>query len=172
MKSKLQNRNPKFHVILTSLFTLVFSIFIGQTFIIAQNQNSNVDGGVISTTDDTIICIDSEPDPINVTVVGDSGRLRQWIITDDNNNILALPDAPPFDLNGAGPGVCRIWHLAYNGIPPFSRINNLDDLRGRYDLSNYIEVTRSMLPEGGELAIAGSGDTEVEICAGDGQSGS
>ncbi|WP_104735652.1 T9SS type A sorting domain-containing protein [Hanstruepera ponticola] len=170
MKSKLQNRNPKFHVILTSLLTFVFAIFISQSNVLAQNQNSRVDGGVISTNDNTSICIDSEADPINVTVEGDSGRLRQWIITDDNNNILALPDAPPFDLNGAGPGVCRIWHLAYNGIPPFRRISNLDDLRGRFDLSNYIEVTRTMLPEGGELAIAGSGDTEIEICAGDGES--
>ncbi|WP_191860541.1 T9SS type A sorting domain-containing protein [Hanstruepera ponticola] len=170
MKSKLQNRNPKFHVILTSLLTFVFAIFISQSNVLAQNQNSNVDGGVISTNDSTSICIDSEADPINVTVEGDSGRLRQWIITDDNNNILALPDAPPFDLNGAGPGVCRIWHLAYNGIPPFRRISNLDDLRGRFDLSNYIEVTRTMLPEGGQLAIAGSGDTEIEICAGDGES--
>ena len=170
MKSKLPVRNPKFRVFLTSLLTIVFAFFSSHSNIFAQNQNSNVDGGVISTTDNTTICIDTEPDPIYVTVEGDSGRLRQWIITDENNNILALPDAPPFDLNGAAPGICRIWHLAYNGIPPFRRINNLDDLGGRYDLSNYIEVTRTMLPEGGEIAIADSGDTEIEICAGDGTS--
>ena len=172
MKSKLHIRNPKFYHNYTCVFTFFVFMFIGQSYTLAQNPNSHVDGGVISTNDNTTICIDSEPDPIYVTVEGDSGRLRQWIITDDNNNILALPDAPPFDLNGATPGVCRIWHLAYNGIPPFRHIDNLDDLRGRYDLSNYIEVTRNMSPEGGELAIAGSGDTEIEICAGDGESDS
>ncbi|MDO1499752.1 T9SS type A sorting domain-containing protein [Winogradskyella maritima] len=136
--------------------TLNFSFFfvlalLGSSFLMAQNPNSNVDGGFISTEDETTICVDGFPDPINVTVEGASGRLKQWIITDDQNNILALPPAPPFNLDGAGPGVCRIWHLSYNGIPPFKKLKNLSDLRGRYDLSNYIEVVRNLKPEGGTL---------------------
>ena len=49
------------------------SIFISQSNVLAQNQNSNVNGGIISTNDNTSICIDSEADPINVYVAGDSG---------------------------------------------------------------------------------------------------
>ena len=170
MKSKLLKQVPQSYVIFMSFLTVLFILFIGQNTVLAQNQNSIVNGGYISTSDNTSICIDSESDIVNVTVEGNSGRVSQWVITDDSNNILALPEAPPFDFNGAGEGVCRIWHLSYNGIPPFNRIDNLSDLRGRFDLSNYIEVVRTMAPEGGDLAIAGSGDTEIEICAGDGVS--
>ena len=169
MKCKLQNRIPKSYSKLFSIVVFLIAFTLWQNYVTAQNMNSVVDGGYISTTDNTSICIDSEPDLVDVSVEGDSGRLRQWIITDDNNNILALPDAPPFDFNGAGPGVCRIWHLAYNGIRPLNTIENLSGLRGRYDLSNYIEIVRNEV-SGGDLAIAGSGATEIEICAGDGVS--
>ena len=169
MKSKLQQQIPKSYLIFTSFLTIIFSLSVGQGHGFAQNQNSTVDGGYISTTDETTICIDGESDFVDVTVEGDSGRLRQWIITDDSNNILALPDAPPFDFDGAGPGVCRIWHLAYNGIRPLNMGGNLSDLRGRYDLSNYIEIVRTA-PYGGDLTIAGTGATELTICAGDGES--
>ena len=144
---------------------IILTFILGSGTLFSQNQNSNVDGGFISTNDNTTICLDSEPDPIHVTVVGDSGRQKQWIITDDQNNILALPESPPFDLNGASVGVCRIWHLAYNGIPPFKHLDNLSDLRGRYDLSNYIEVTRQQSVggtlEGGPFSFC-VGDGEVD----------
>ena len=62
----------------------------------------NADGGTISTSDRTSLCVDGIPDPINVTPSGGQGSQRGWVITDDQRNILALPAAPPFDLDGAG----------------------------------------------------------------------
>jgi len=60
----------------------------------------NVDGGTISTSDRTSICVDGIADPINVTVGGTpSGSNRGWVITDNQRNILALPAASPFDLD-------------------------------------------------------------------------
>lgn len=159
MKRKLQLCSSKsthrFQIVMA--FLSLFSVSI-----LAQNPNSNVDGGFISTEDETTICVDGFPDPIDVTLEGASGRLKQWIITDDQNNILALPPSPPFDLDGAGPGICRIWHLSYNGIQPFKKLTNLSDLKGRYDLSNYIEVTRNMLPEGG--TISGGDNNTFTFC--------
>jgi len=65
----------------------------------------------ISTTDPTRICIDGVGDPINVdfdvTGMGDGA----WVITDAAGIILALPPAPPFDLDGAGAGQCLIWYV-------------------------------------------------------------
>ena len=63
----------------------------------------------------TSICVDGNPDPLEVvTSGGTEGTERGWIITDDAGNILALPPAPPFDLDGAGPGVCQIWYVRYD----------------------------------------------------------
>jgi len=72
----------------------------------------------ISTTDPTEICADDGiSDMINVTVddAGTSAN-QAWVITDANGIVLALPAAPPFDLEGAGAGTCLIW------------LANIDDL--------------------------------------------
>ena len=177
MKEKVLVSAPYqiFKIIKTSGLTFVLML-LSLNFVNAQNDNANenatVDGGTINTTDNTTVCVgDGVSDYINVTLEGASGRVKQWIITDDENNILDLPDNPPFDFDGAAPGNCRIWHLSYNGIKPLwhKHVKNLSDLLGRYDLSNYIEVTRIQQPKGGDLAIEG-GATEIEICAGDGVS--
>ena len=36
-------------------------------------------------------------------------------ITDEVGNILGLPAGPPFNLEGAGSGVCSIWYLVWDG---------------------------------------------------------
>ncbi len=102
-------------------------------------------GGTISTTDPTTICIDGTGDPIDVTLTGNVGQNSQWVITDPNGVILDLPAAPPFDLDGAGPGVCIIWHLSYSdGLTGAIVGNNANtDLMGCYALSNPIEVIRT-----------------------------
>jgi len=68
------------------------------------------EGSTISTTDPTTICIDGVADPINVTIDVDAGGTGVWVITDAAGIILALPAAPPFDLDGAGAGTCLIWY--------------------------------------------------------------
>jgi len=111
------------------------------------------DGGVITTTDNTIICVDGNPDPINVTVGGNpSGTTGAWIITDDLGNILALPMAPPFDLDGAGIGVCQIWYVRHEADFMGNFVgNNLMNLIGCFDLSNPINVTREAADGGTEF---------------------
>ena len=65
----------------------------------------------ISTTDPTRICVDGVGDPINVSIDVDGGGTGTWVITDAAGIILALPPAPPFDLDGAGAGQCLIWYV-------------------------------------------------------------
>ena len=103
------------------------------------------DGGEISTDDPTTICVgDGIADPIDVTLEGESGESMAWVITDANLNILDLPIGPPFDLEGAGIGVCLIWQLSYSGELNGAYIgNNAGDLTGDcFDLSNPIVVVR------------------------------
>jgi hypothetical protein len=128
------------------------------------------DGGEISTDDPTTICVDDEPDPIDVALEGEQGENMAWVITDADLNILDLPAGPPFDLNGAGVGVCLIWHLSWSGDLEGAEIGaNAGDLSGDcFDLSNSIEVIREecddCTADGGELTV----DGPTVICKSDG----
>ena len=125
----------------------------------------NINGGVISTNDPTEICAgDGVGDPIDVTLTGEAGSNTIWVITDDDSNILALPAAPPFDLDGAGPGVCLIWHLSYEaGLAGLEVGSNTADFSGTYDLSNPLTVTRTGV-DGGTISTT----DPTTIIAGDG----
>ncbi len=130
----------------------------------ATVETTTPDGGEISTDDPTEICVgDGADDPINVTLTGNTGPNNQWIITDDAGNILALPAGPPFNLEGAGAGVCLIWHISFeDGLMGLMVGANAADLAGCFDLSNAITVTRTEV-EGGEIST----NDPTTICVGD-----
>ena len=88
-----------------------------------------------------------------------------YIITDDIGNILALPPAQPFDLDGAGLGNCFIYSVSYE--PGFSGAtvgNNISNLQGCFDLSNGLLVYRQS-PDGGTVSLL-DGSTTFAQCAG------
>jgi len=102
-----------------------------------------VSGATISTTDETTICADDgEDDLINVTAVGGSSMNAAWVITDEAGNILALPTAPPFNLEGAGTGTCLIWLVSFDELNGAAVGANANDLTGCFELSNSIAITR------------------------------
>ena len=132
--------------------------------------NVAADGGAISLADGSTaatICVDGIADPLEVTRDGNAtGETRTFIITDAaTNEILGIPgNNGPFDLDGAGGGVCDIWYLAYNGeLTGLATGNNVADLMGDFDLSNPITVTRNDA-EAGAIALEG-GATTATICA-------
>ncbi len=122
-------------------------------------------GGTISTEDATEICVgDGIADPINVALEGNAGENSAWVITDEAGEILGLPEGSPFDLEGAGEGVCLIWHLSFSGMISGAEVGmNANDLEGCFELSNAISVTRNAVA-GGTIST----DDPLEICAGDG----
>jgi len=72
-----------------------------------------VSGGTLSTADPTTICVgDGTLDQIDVSLLGNIGATSTWVITDNEDNILALPIAPPFDFENVPNGICRIWHIS------------------------------------------------------------
>ncbi|WP_299675150.1 T9SS type A sorting domain-containing protein [uncultured Dokdonia sp.] len=97
------------------------------------------------------ICVgDDMPDPIDVTIVGDPiGTNNGWVITDNaTGEILGLPMAPPFDLDGVEPGICAVYYIRYeDGLTGLDMGSNLDGLDGCFDLSNPILIER--VNEGG-----------------------
>ncbi|UZO80418.1 hypothetical protein NBT05_15875 [Aquimarina sp. ERC-38] len=76
-----------------------------------------------------------------------SGENSTWVITDEQGNILGLPPtleaAQMVNFDGAGPGICFIWYLRFNGELMGADMGaNANDLQGDFDLSNPIEVNR------------------------------
>ena len=75
------------------------------------------------------------------------GTNATFIITDAEGNILGLPPTLEavngVNFDGAGVGVCLIWHLKYeNGLTGLEVNLNANDLSGCFSLSNAIEVNR------------------------------
>ncbi len=130
-----------------------------------------VDGGEIMITGggtETSVCSgDGADDLVDVTLTGALGLSTAWVITDDQGKILDLPAGPPFNFEGAGSGVCLIWHLSWTGDLVGAEIDaNAADLQGNFDLSNPITVTRNQI-EGDVMITTTEGLTEKTICTND-----
>ena len=143
---------------------------------VANNGNGNdcdADGGTIvfmidqTQTNNTSICVDGNPDPLDVVFTTNPiGNRTGFIITDDRNNILVMPSGnDPFDLDDLGVGTCFIWSVAYSsGFSGATIGNNLSDLQGCFNLSEPLTVYRES-PDGGMVALL-DGSTEFSQCAG------
>jgi len=114
----------------------------------------SADGGTLTGGPFTF-CVDGVADTIpanGITLSGNIGGNTQWVITDDQGRILGLP--PSFtvpDFDAAGAGICYVYHLSYeDGLTGLAADNNIDQLAGCFDLSNFITVTRNQ-PDGGTL---------------------
>lgn len=108
-----------------------------------------VDGGMLDLDvegggDSITICAgDGTPDSIKVVLTDTIGMSFTYVITDTNGVILGLPADQPFDLEGAGEGVCLIWALSFEGFLIGAEIDsNATNLSGCFDLSNPITVIR------------------------------
>jgi len=135
--------------------------------IVVRNQPEAGEITLDNGNTETSICVDGNADPLNIEFTANpSGPVNGWVITDTENNILGLPQAPPFDLDGAGVGTCLIWHISHeDGLTGVMVGNNVSDLEGCYDLSNPITVYREA-PDGGEVSLP-DGSFDYTGCAGD-----
>lgn len=115
------------------------------------------EGGTLSGGPFTFF-VDGKADNVSgITLTGDiKGANTTYVITDDAGNILGLPPTleavEGVNFDGAGVGVCLIWHLAYeDGLEGAEVGQNANDLRGNFDLSNSITVNRNGGPVAGML---------------------
>ena len=132
------------------------------------------DGGSVATPQgqtEVYVCLnDGIPDFIGFSTNSTSSASYTFVVTDDNNIILGLPNQNFLDFSGAGVGVCRVWGLSFTG--------NLTAMIGQnaatamlsdncFDLSdNFIEVVREE-PDGATVSTP-EGTNEVYICTEDG----
>lgn len=110
---------------------------------------------------------DGQSDAFDVNVQNGTAS-DAWVITDAEGLILALPSSPPFDLEGAGSGVCLVWYANVGADFAGAAVGNnaFTDLTGCYALSNPITVDRTSM-NGGEVTMP-SGATTRYTCANDG----
>lgn len=104
-------------------------------------------GGVIEGGPFTFCVGDGEDDFISdseIELSGNIGANSQWVVTDEQGNILGLPGSfSDVNFEDAGEGTCLIWHLSFeNGLQGAMVGNNASDLEGCFSLSNSIEVVR------------------------------
>ncbi|PHI21750.1 hypothetical protein CEQ90_00235 [Lewinellaceae bacterium SD302] len=139
-----------------------------------EGLDCDVDGGELALEGGgnsvTICAGDGESDAFDVELDGTFGDNMAWLITDTEGVILGLPDAPPFDLDGAGPGVCLIWNISFEDDLEGLEVGaDADDLEGCFDLSTPIQVIRNQ-PEAGTLVFENDMQTAVFLCLNDGSS--
>ncbi|NRA48468.1 MAG: hypothetical protein HRU12_04990, partial [Phaeodactylibacter sp.] len=131
-------------------------------------------GGTVATEDGNTTVFTCPGDGVADIVAFDSTGTSQgaytYVITDENNEILAVPAGDTFDFDGAPAGTCRVWGLAFSG----NITANIGDIASDVDLTdecfslseNFITVIRQT-PEGGTISLD-DGTTETFTCPGDG----
>ena len=74
-----------------------------------------------------------------------SGSNSQWVLTDENGNILELPNHyTDFDFDGYPEGICYIWYMTYeDGLQGLNTGSNVVDLDGCFDLSNSVTIIKT-----------------------------
>jgi len=154
--------------------------------VLSQNSGAVCDtlevtsnGGVIAAAnaDDVSVPLcagDEIPNVIDFTLTGNIGQSSVWIISDDQNIITELPGDPPFDFEGFGNGISRVWHLSSNGgISGLGLGLPLSGLDGDFDLSNAISVNHLGVDGGTidgfefEFCVDGSPDIIPELVISD-----
>ncbi len=134
------------------------------------------DGGSVSThVGDTVVYTcpqDGQADLVSFSHQGASESKYAYIITSPDLEILGVTTDSEMDFDGAPPGNCLVWGLAYTGELTAQVGDNAGEISlsdDCYDLSdNYIEVIRRK-PEGGTVSMP-SGATERTTCTQDGSS--
>ncbi|MCB4798982.1 hypothetical protein [Neotamlana laminarinivorans] len=129
-------------------------------FVSCEDDDTNVvstNGGTLSGGPFTFY-VDGTSDYVtDISLSNDiEGENTTYVITDDAGNILGLPatitDLEGVDFDGAGVGVCLIWHLAYeDGLSGLATGNTTADLSGNFDFSNSLTVNRLGGPDAGTL---------------------
>jgi hypothetical protein len=94
------------------------------------------DGGTVTTTDSlttTTVTVGDGIADLRSFLSHDASLSKfAFVVTDDQNNILGLPPGNTVNFEDAGPGICRVWGLAYTG----NLLAQLGDNAAAIELSN------------------------------------
>ena len=135
-----------------------------------MNKNISNAGTITTANGSNITLCTSDGVQDEVTVINSTsfGQFTEFILTDDNGNILEVQQSNVFNFEGAPLGVCYIYFVAWHGPLEGDFVgSNIDALVGCFDLSNRITVNRESI-KGGQLTTD-LGLSSITICSGDGE---
>lgn len=103
---------------------------------------NSVDGGTISTNDNTIICSTEDYVSVNVDLVGDVGMYQHMVVIDENGIIIHVDSDNSLGFNVLeGITTYEILNVAHTSdIQDLAIGQSLADLSGCFDLSNAIII--------------------------------
>jgi hypothetical protein len=112
---------------------------------------------------------DGVSDELSFANNSDAAESYVYVVTDGNNNIIALSPSGVVDFEGAGVGVVRVWGLSYSGsilaqIGDNAASATLTD--ACYDLSDNFVTVDLRRTNGGNVSITG-GAVFASVCAND-----
>lgn len=145
---------------------------VSQNFITVIRED--IAGGTVSTADgetSVLTCPgDGQDDLVDLANTGGTGSNFTYLVTDENNVILAIPGGSQANFEDAGTGICRVWGLSYEGtllaeVGDDAAATELAD--GCFALSDNFVVVNREPAEGGTIATT-TGTNEVATCPGDG----
>lgn len=146
------------------------SWFSDSTTLGEENVGGDCDanGGQVLVEGSVYACVnDGSSDLLDFSLIDASGTNMSWMITDEAGVILDLPDAPPFDFEGAVEGICYVYHISYeDDATGIEAGENISDFGGCYGLSDPVEITRWDVDAG--IVETSGGETNVEITVNDG----
>ena len=123
-----------------------------------------VDGGTISTSDNTFICLGSKgANKIKVDVSGQEGKTSTFIVVDEDNIITTMQKSSNFMFKGAAPGIMTIYNVSYDKKDfNASEGMNKGDVSGTFDMSNGLEVILGTV-EAASISLE-DGSTTTTVC--------
>lgn len=134
---------------------------------------TEVDGGTIALDNGAttaLLCTgDGQADALTFVPGGAIGDNIAYVITDADNTIIAISDAPVIDFDGSGEGVVRVWTLAYTGAltaNPGENAATATLSSECYDLSENFVALTLVQTRAGAIALT-SGATTALVCKGD-----
>ena len=125
-------------------------------------------GGIITSFDETTICIDGQPDQLIFTRTSQLGANDGWLIIDNATGQILSPGVVAQgmnqftspDLDAAGTGVCTVYSIGWNGtLSNANQGDNIADIMSDdcFALSNPIDITREDCP-----ALVAPGDVTLD----------
>ena len=98
-------------------------------------------GGVLSTTDLTDICLNAGSTSVAFSVSGNSGANSTLVIADMSGTIIALTSAGVIDFATFGAGSFQVLSVSYEDVLENATIgNNIQNITGCFALSNAVAV--------------------------------
>ena len=131
-----------------------------------QSTNITAEGATLDTID---VCVgDGMSDVVTFNYVSSQPQVR-FVITDENDFVLAILDNNEFDFDGVVPGVCHTYGLSYAGNFTGVTGEHLNDVVFSDDCfalsNNHITINRN-LSNGGEV-MTREGSDAAYVCPGD-----